>query len=114
MGAYEFGHVDLELTGEPTPGGSLTVELTGSAGLHGWIWLGTGVGEWPMSVFGTLFVDLAAPWWLIPLGDLPSEITGTLPSTIPEGTRFVVQGLAVSPATGAGNFSNYREIVVLE
>ena len=111
MGAYEFNNVHLAVTGNPTPGGTLTIDLTGRVGLSGWLWLGTASGEIPFSRFGALFLDLSSPWWLFPIA-IPASLPGTIPMLTPEGQLLVFQVLGVQNSNGAGNLSNVVEVVI--
>jgi hypothetical protein len=112
LGAFEFDHAQLSVTTQGIPGAILTVDVAGTSGLYGILVLGLAQGEidwWP---FGTLFVDLSAPAWFLPIGTQPYTLTGTIPNDAPDGTTFVFQSVAVSLVNGAGNMSNFAVVTV--
>src|SRR5262249_41082978 len=75
MGAYEFDHVDLAITGNVTPGGTLTFDTSGTSGLPVVMLVGTAESELLLRPYGSLFIDLAAPWLLVPWGTIPSVLS---------------------------------------
>jgi hypothetical protein len=112
LGAFEFDHAQLSVTTQGIPGATLTVDVAGTSGLYGILVLGLAQGDvdwWP---FGTLFVDLSGPAWILPIGTLPYSLTGTIPDDAPDGTTFVFQSAAVSLVNGAGNMSNFAVVTV--
>ncbi len=112
IGAYEFDHVSLEILGQPSPGETLTVNVSGTPGLLAILWVGTSPGEISLSPYGCLYVDLGVPPVLfLTLGDLPVDpLVGVLPPNTPPGLTIVFQALAVT--AGGGNFSNDVVLVV--
>ena len=114
MGAHEFSNVQLAITGNATPGGTIRFITTGKAGLPFALILGTAPGETLVSPFGAFFMDLSAPW-MIPVIDTipPSQAyTVTLPSVMPTPVTVYCQDLAIDLATGGGNTSNPVEVVI--
>lgn len=111
MGAFEFDHVHLEVSGTPSPGSTVTLSATGTVGLQSWLFAGLGEQELDFGVFGNLFVDLSLPWLLVRCGPLPCGLSGPVPLDIPAGTELVLQGLALSG--NAGNLSNCHKLIVI-
>jgi hypothetical protein len=109
-GAREFSHVRLGVSGDPSVGSSLTVDITGTAGLQSWLLVGSAPGEVVLPPFGPLFLDLGFPWVLIPRGLIPNSLMGTIPA-LPVGTQAYLQ--AVGLALVGGNTSNL-EVVTIE
>ncbi len=94
MGCYEFNHLRLELTGNPVPGGMVTLVCEGTAGLPAILLGGTQFGVSRLDAFGTLFLDLSSPWALLGTGIVPFQLD--LPISVDAGLPdfFVFQGLA--------------------
>ena len=57
-GAREFNNVHLDVTGTPTPGGTLTLTTSGTSGLTLLMIAGVAPGELFIHPFGALFIDL--------------------------------------------------------
>ena len=112
MGAHEYGNVHLAVSGDPIPGGTLTFETTGAAGLDVVLFAGTAPGESLLRPYGSLFLSFASPWILIPWGTIPSTKNVTVPATVPPSTLVVIQELAIDRTTGHGNFSNPAEVLI--
>lgn len=112
LGAFEFDNAQLALTADARPGGTLTLDLTGTNGLQGFSVVGLGLNELQWSPFGALLVDLSVSTWIFPIAALPIHLSGTIPPTVPDGTLFAFQGIAVALASGAGNLSNVATVVV--
>jgi hypothetical protein len=106
QGAREFKHAHLVVTGTPSPGQSLTLEVSGTTGLQAFLWVGTVPGQASFPPYGTLFFDLTTPWFLFFWGSIPSCTTVPVPANVPLGASVVLQilGLQSSPP-GAGNLS---------
>lgn len=105
LGAYEFTHVRLGITGIPTFGQDLSVDVTGTPGLQTTLLVG-----FPAAVpalfgqFGCLQVSPVAPAWIVvPLGPSPVSFAATVPPDL-EGLTIITQVIATQP--GAGNLSN--------
>ncbi len=110
MGAYEFNNVHLEVTGDATPGGTLTFETTGKPMLIAFLFFSTQPGELLLPPFGSLFVG--APFQFFPFAVIPDTRDITLPGDAPIGIEVWVQELAVDIFTGAGNFSNAVSLTI--
>ncbi|MFO0985604.1 MAG: right-handed parallel beta-helix repeat-containing protein [Planctomycetota bacterium] len=109
-GAYEFDHARLAVSGSATPGGVLQIDVTGTAGLKSYLWVGTQPGETAFRPFGALLFGFGAPWIVTPWGTIPSSTQVTLPPSLPPGLAIITQILGV--AAPAGNTSNAVTIVV--
>jgi len=112
MGAHEFAHVQLVITGTPTPGGQLTFDTTGTAGL-GFVRLAAlADGEVLLRPFGPLFLDFAAPWSVVDVGVLPDQTVFKIPPGIVPPLALVFQDVAIDAVSGAGNTSNPVPVVI--
>ena len=105
MGAYEFSNVHLNIVGDGVPGGNITVETTGTAGLDVEII----VGYQPFldcGQMGPTFTDLATATTFGPFTS-PLNVQIQLP-TIPAGFgEYIIQAVAVSDSGAMiGNTSN--------
>ena len=109
IGAYEFSHVELELTGDPQPGGQLTIDVTGTPGMGLFLAAGPPAPAQRLDPYGLLFFDLAAAR-VRGFGTTPRNVTFTVPPTLPTPQTFSVQVLALGsplPSGGLpGNVSN--------
>lgn len=98
-GARELSHVELSISGSFTPGGTVYVDLTGTAGMPAHL-----AGGFPGSTFrppyGYVSLDLAAPRILLPFGPLPASGQVTIPSTLTPGTELVLQAVAMGGSGG--------------
>ncbi len=106
MGAQEFGHVHFSIRGDLTPGGTVTVDSTGTPGLAVFLFVGSKDGKTPFPPFGTLFINLAWPWLFYPLAVLPDSSTFTIPASTPAPSEYHLQELAIHLANNAGNLSS--------
>ena len=124
MGAYELSHVELDVTGDATPGGELTLSVSGRAGMD--LLLAIGAPEpsgnetqqasnaelngLRRNPFGILFFDLFAPVRVVAFGTIPRTTKLTIPPTVVGPVSVVMQLLALEPvpskAARAGNVSN--------
>jgi hypothetical protein len=111
IGANEFNHVRLDVSGAATPGGTVTLASTGTAGLVLFLFAGIQTGEVLFPPYGTLFVDLASSSVFVPFGSLPNTLHLTVPTDFPSGLGVVLQELALD-VSGRGNLSNAVEITV--
>ncbi|MSR48134.1 MAG: hypothetical protein EXS13_13925 [Planctomycetes bacterium] len=107
-GAHEFCHVRIDVTGSATPGGTLTITSTGTAGLHGLMLASAAPSALKLKPFGTLFVDLSQPALIEPWFDLPSVVDIDIDPAFPVPFTFFVQQLAYG--TRVGNLSNLARI----
>jgi len=103
-GAREFSHVALAITGNATPGGTITVDSTGTIGMATLLIAGVAESELPLRKLGALFVDLSQLNVVLAWPPLESSVDVDLDPTVPVPLTFFVQELAV--AAGAGNLSN--------
>jgi hypothetical protein len=103
-GAREFGHVQLAVTGVFAPGGTLTVDTTGTAGLPVLLIAGEGESELALRPYGSLFVDLTLWNTVLLWGVIPNSIQVSIDPLIPVPLELHVQALATSGR--AGNLSN--------
>ncbi len=112
MGAYEFDHVHLEVTGDFEPGGLLTFATTGTSGLYVFLLIGTASGERLLSPYGAVLIDLALPWTFVSFAVIPDTKVLTIPTNLPAPVDLVVQELAIKPGPTPGNFSNAVELSI--
>ncbi|MBL8840286.1 MAG: hypothetical protein JNL90_02030 [Planctomycetes bacterium] len=101
---HEFSHVRLALSGSFTPGGVVTVTSTGLAGFATFLIVGDAEGRRPLNGFGELYVELLAPFVLLPWLPLPSVVDVDVDPAFPVPATFYVQEFAYGG--GAGNLSN--------
>ncbi|MEW6746717.1 MAG: FG-GAP-like repeat-containing protein [Planctomycetota bacterium] len=106
MGACEFDNVRLAISGAGTPGGTLTFETTGTAGLPVRLFIALVPGSSCHPVFGAFFFDFASPWWVYPWGQIPSTVPVSIPPDTPTPVELLFQELALAPPVMAGNTSN--------
>ena len=105
MGACEFDHVHLAASGDFTPGGRVTIETSGTAGLELLLFVGTTGGELMCDPYGSLFQTLCSPFLVIHWGQIPDTKSRTIPA-VSTPLSICLQVLAYDAATMAGNFSN--------
>lgn len=103
-GGHEFSHVRLSLTGTFTPGGVVTVRSDGLAGFGTFLIVGEAEGRRALNGFGELYVELLAPFVLLPWLPLPSVVDVDIDPAFPVPATFYVQEFAFGG--GAGNLSN--------
>ena len=110
MGAHEFDNVQLTVTGNATPGGTLTFDTSGTPGMLVFLAIASAPSELLVRPFGSLFFDLGSPWWLLPMGTIPSTVSMVVPPTAPTPTPVIFQEFAIGPplpgGRSPGNFSN--------
>lgn len=104
MGAYEFDHVHLAVSGVATPGGFLDIDTTGTPGLDVLLIVGTAPGAACVFPYGAVYVSFASPWRAFAWGQIPSSIHVSLPLSIPTPLPLRLQELARDPS-GRGNTS---------
>jgi hypothetical protein len=110
MGPFEFDHVALAITGSFTPGGQITIDTSGTAGLSVLMMIGTAPGLACHPSFGALFFDLGSPFFFLPWGKIPSHLQLTIPSNVPTPLPVVFQEVAlIGPG---GNTSNSVEATI--
>ena len=109
-GAREFNNVHLDVSGTPTPGGTLTLTTSGTSGLTLLMLAGSAPGDLFVHPFGDLFIDLTQPFLLFPFGTIPNNQVVTLDPSMPAPVSFWLQEAALG--AGAGNFSNVVEVDV--
>lgn len=111
MGAYEYDNVELSVTGALTPGGSMTIDVSGKAGLNVFLFLGvapSGVHVYPA---GALYVDVLSPWTMASWGTVPSSLTFPIPGFFPSPQPLFMQALGYSSPAQA-NFSNLVDATI--
>lgn len=111
IGAHEFSHVRFSVTGNATPGGSLTLDTTGTPGLPVALFAGLAGPGALLASYGPLFVDLGLPFVFLPFGTIPRSVVATIPLNAPAPITFALQELALAGG-GAGNFSNPIQLTV--
>ncbi|MCB9883557.1 MAG: right-handed parallel beta-helix repeat-containing protein [Planctomycetes bacterium] len=112
IGAFEYDNLHLEVTGSPTPGGTLSFNATTSVGgLLAIRVIGTAPGEVPFVPFGSIFVDLMSPVFLQDIG-IPGRTQVPIPIGTPTPLPLFVQDIAVTPSASAGNTSNPVALVI--
>lgn len=113
MGAFEFDHVTLGVSGTFASGQTITIASTGTAGMASFLFVGFAESEVGFKYYGPLFVDVAGPWFLYGWFPLPSSIPVTLPPGLPSGATVYIQQLALAGGPGsAGNLSNLVRLSV--
>jgi hypothetical protein len=112
MGAREFDHVHLAVTGTPALGSTLTFTTSGTAGLPVVMFLGSGQAELPFPRYGSLFVDLSRVWLLLPWGTIPSSFDIVVDPTLPVPLTVYLQELTIDGAAHAGNFGNLVVVAI--
>jgi hypothetical protein len=106
MGAYEFDHVHLAVSGSATPGGTLLFTTTGQAGLSLLMFIGLEQSEFLVAHYGSLFIDLSQPWLSLAIGSIPDTSRVDIDPTLPVPLTVHLQELALDVAARAGNFGN--------
>lgn len=104
MGAYEFDNVRLEVTGNLTAGGSMTIDVSGKFGMTALMFVGVAPGAMPLAPAGTLFLDLSQTWFMTNWGTVPSNLTFPIPNDFPPFPIYL-QVLG-TPGGGVANLSN--------
>ena len=98
-GAFELSHVAIAVSGSFTPGGTVTIDLTGTAGMTAWL-----AGGFPglalKQPYGWVFVDHSISHMLENIGSLPVSVQVTIPSSIAPGTELAVQAVALGRSGG--------------
>jgi len=99
----------LDLLGDPTPGGQLTLALTRLfPGTDALVFIGGGPGFQPLAngcilwLAPVLPVTLAFPLGEFPFGADSVTVTGLLPTVLPPGTVVTLQCLVVDPFADGG------------
>jgi len=109
MGAYEFDHVHLNVSGAPVPGGTLTVTTTTTTpGLTMYMFIGIVLNEQQLKSFGPLVIDVIAPNVILPWAPSPSAIPLGIPAALPVPLPVIFQALGFQgpSANNPGNLSN--------
>lgn len=109
-GAREFCHVHLAWSGSATPGGTITIDSTGTAGLHAFLVAGVSTSALKLKPFGALWVDLSPGSLVLPWLDLPSSVDVDLDPSIPVPFTILAQELAYG--SRVGNVSNLLVIPI--
>lgn len=112
MGAFEFTHVRLTISGDATPGGNLVIESAGTPQLVAILLIGSGSGETLLRPFGPLLFDTTLPWTMIVFAILPDTTTVPVPVGFSPAVPLVVQELAINVFTRAGNTSNAVQVII--
>jgi len=112
MGAHEFNHLHLAISGNFTPGGSVTIDTTGTAGLTATLYLSTGFAPAPLAPYGTIYpgpVVIEVPW--LPT---PSSVTLPIAGSTPTPMTLYIQELGLNGAGlgSPGNLSNLVKLVI--
>jgi hypothetical protein len=110
MGAFEFGIVHLEVTGEPTAGGTLRLDLTGKPGLVVLLFAGTDPAEELLHPYGPRFFggDLLFTVFTV----VPDQRIAQLDPLMTVPQSLVLQALGFGLFSRNGNFSNSVELHV--
>jgi hypothetical protein len=112
IGAREHGNVHIAVvkrepaaaTMRSTSSPEIVLSTSGKVGLPVMMFVGTKEGFLCDRRFGPLFVDLSSPWWVVPLGRIPSVVAARLPD-LPGPVTLILQALAIDTSASAGNFS---------
>ena len=106
MGAYEFCHIHLEVTGTYTPGGSITVDSTGTPGLLSFLFLGLGKDENLLFPYGVFLVDPLLPYFMIQWAPPPTSFNLPIPLGLPTPLPIAMQQAVLNGSlTAGGNLS---------
>src|SRR5262249_3518769 len=106
MGALEFGQLTLAVSGNATPGGTITIDTSGNSGLLVFLIASLGDAEIDHKFLGTFYVDFSLALPLIPWGSPPSSVQVQLPPDFPVPTTFHLQEVGLLTTNGAGVTSN--------
>ena len=106
MGAFESGPITLQITGNATPGGTVTIAASGNAQLLVWLHAGLDGTAIDHRFLGTFYVDFATALPLLPWAPAPSSTPVMLPAGLPVPLEVHVQLLGVRASDGAGGTSN--------
>ncbi|MBL8901549.1 MAG: PKD domain-containing protein [Planctomycetes bacterium] len=106
MGAHEFGHVELAVNGNATPGGQVTFENTGTSGFAFLRLGGIAPGATLLPPYGMAFLDLASTWPNFHVGVVPNQQIVSVPLQTITPIDLWFQDLAYDPVSLRGNFSN--------
>ena len=85
----------LTVTGNPTPGGTLTVGATGTPGLGLFLGVGRPPGENLIVPWGPMFFNLTRHLRIIAFGAIPNTRNLLIPLEVSAPTDFVLQHLAI-------------------
>jgi hypothetical protein len=110
IGAYEFTNVRLAITGTFTPGGSLTIDTSGTPGLPNLLLIGFTPATLLINPFGYLGIDPSHFFWAT-WPSAPSSVTAAIPPYITPGLSLFFQEIVITGA-GLGNLSNTVPIVI--
>jgi len=113
MGAYEFGHIEQTVTGVVSPGNTINLNLTGTAGMTTYVFLGVATLELSFKTFGPLTVDVSQPSIIFNWLPLPSSVPLAIPVDFPVGIPVYAQSLGLDGVTSfdPGNMSNPLTII---
>ena len=103
--------MSLAISGTATPGGVLTIDTSGTAGLSVILIVGTAPDEACAYPFGSLFLSFASPWTILAWGQVPSSVQVAIPPSSPTPLPLVFQELALD-ALARGNTSNAVELTI--
>jgi hypothetical protein len=98
MGAEELGSVRLASLGPAVPGGTLRLAADGTPGTLAFLVFAVRPTELIMPPVSALFVDLASPHVIVPLGVLPTTTSFPIPPVV-SPNRLYLQALAPHPLT---------------
>ena len=106
MGAFEFGQLTLAVSGSATPGGTLTIDTSGSPALLVFLIASLGEAEIDHKFLGTFYVDFTSALPLIYWGSPPSSIQVQLAPDFPAPLTFHLQEVGLLTTNGSGATSN--------
>ncbi len=109
MGALEFNHVRIALSGEREPGKVVQLDVTGTSSLPAFLILGLAPKKTEFSPYGSLLVDLARTSLLLPT-TVPATLHQKIPLDYPQGIPVYIQAIAYN--AGTGNLSNLATLVL--
>jgi hypothetical protein len=112
MGAFEFGQLTLAVSGNATPGGTVTIDTSGNPALVVFLLVSLDAAEIDHKFLGTFYVDFTS-MLLIPWGSPPTSIQQTVPLGIPVPLSLHLQEVGILTANGSGATSN-DVVVTLE
>ncbi|MFO0980592.1 MAG: hypothetical protein U1E76_02415 [Planctomycetota bacterium] len=111
MGAHEYATAHVDVTGNATPGGTITIAATGLPSGSAFLFVSLTAGNAFVSYYGNLLVGFTPVWLLVPWPNVPSSVPAPLPPFLPVPLDLYLQLLVTYPG-GAGSLSNLEIVPV--
>lgn len=113
IGAYEFAHVRLEVTGTFEPNGTVTFTSLGTPGLVSFLFIGQATDQLLFYPYGTLLVDPLSSFVFVPWAAPPAAPSFVIPGILPTPLSVAAQQVVFQGSTaGGGNMSNVEFFVI--